>query len=137
VTPASKKIWVVDDEPDVLTYLTTVLEDEEYQVQGFDSAEGFLEQARMTPPDLVCLDIMMPSKSGLAVYRELREAEEFRTIPVIIVSGYSRREEFVNGEFERLMGGNGMPEPDGFVEKPVKIDVLVKLVRRLLERGQA
>ena len=133
VNPRTKNIWVVDDEPDVLMYLTTVFEDEDYVVRGFESAEGLLDRARSTPPDLVCLDIMMPSKSGLSVYKDLRADESLVEIPVIIVSGYSREEEFFAGEFQRLVGSDDVPAPEGYMEKPVRMDDLIKLVRKLLE----
>jgi CheY-like chemotaxis protein len=135
VNPSSKSIWVVDDEPDVLTYLTTVFEDEDFEVRGFESADGFIEQARTSPPDLVCLDIMMPSRSGLSVYRDLRSDDALRAIPVIIVSGYSREEEFFAGEFQRLVGSEDVPVPEGYVEKPVKMDDLIHLVGKLLGAG--
>jgi CheY-like chemotaxis protein len=137
VNQGSKSIWVVDDEPDVLTYLTTVFEDEDYEVRGFESADGFIDQVRTSPPDLVCLDIMMPSKSGLSVYRELRSDDALRKIPVIIVSGYSREEEFLAGEFQRLVGGEDVPVPEGYVEKPVRMDELIRMVGRLLEDGES
>lgn len=137
MNPRTKSIWVVDDEPDVLTYLTTVLEDEEFEVRGFDSGAGFIEEARRSPPDLICLDIMMPSKSGLSVYRDLRMDGALGSIPVVIVSGYSREEEFLDGEFQRLVGGGNVPEPDGYVEKPVRMDELLDLVRKLLTAGTA
>ncbi len=137
MNPRTKSIWVVDDEPDVLTYLTTVFEDEEFVVRGFESGAGFLEEARLSSPDLICLDIMMPSKSGLSVYKDLRSDERLGSIPVIIVSGYSRQEEFLDGEFRRLVGGGDVPEPDGYVEKPVRMDELIKLVRKLLSAGES
>jgi CheY-like chemotaxis protein len=133
LNPRTKSIWVVDDEPDVLMYLTTVFEDEDYVVRGFYSADGLLDEARSSPPDLVCLDIMMPSKSGLSVYKDLRSDESLGSIPVIIVSGYSREEEFFSGEFQRLVGSDDVPAPEGYVEKPVKMDDLILLVRKLLE----
>ncbi len=137
MNPRTKSIWVVDDEPDVLTYLTTVFEDEEFVVRGFESGAGFIEEARRSPPDLICLDIMMPSKSGLSVYKDLRSEEDLVGIPIIIVSGYSRQEEFLDGEFQRLVGGGDVPEPDGYVEKPVRMEELIGLVRKLLLAGDA
>ncbi|MBW2263787.1 MAG: response regulator, partial [Deltaproteobacteria bacterium] len=137
VNPRTKSIWVVDDEPDVLTYMMAFLEDEEFEVRGFESGDGFLDEARKSPPDLICLDIMMPSKSGLSVYKDLRSEERLGGIPVIIVSGYSRQEEFLDGEFQRLVGGGDVPEPDGYMEKPVRMNELLDLVRKLLSAGEA
>lgn len=123
---------MVDDEPDVLVYLAAAFEDAGHRVRGFGGAEGLVEEARRAPPDLICLDIMMPDRSGLSLYRELKTDERLARIPVVIVSGYSRREEFLDGEFQRLLGVDGCPAPDGFVEKPMKVEDLVELVARLL-----
>jgi two-component system alkaline phosphatase synthesis response regulator PhoP len=136
VTGARKAVWLVDDEPDVRTYLAVALEDEGLRVRTFDGAEGFLEEALRTPPDLVCLDIMMPNRSGLSLYKDLRTAPTLRRIPVLIVSGYSRSDEFLGGEFRRLVDDARIPEPDGFVEKPVALADLLDRVRRLLAREE-
>ena len=84
-----KTILVVDDDPDTLTYLTTVLEDNGYAtVSAKDGAEA-LQEIEKRAPDLVTLDIAMPKKSGVAVYRTLKENERLRKIPVIITTGIS------------------------------------------------
>lgn len=132
---AAKKIWLVDDEPDVLAYLVAALEDEGYDVQGFASAGDVLPRAETSPPDLICLDILMPECSGLSLYKRLREEPCCRAVPIIIVSGYSKRTEFVNGEFRRLIGDATTPPPDGFVEKPVPLDDFLALVGRLARGG--
>jgi CheY-like chemotaxis protein len=132
---ASKTVWVVDDEPDVLTYLTTALEDQGFTVRSFPGVDTFLDEALASPPDLVCLDIMMPNRSGLSLYRELRSSEALRRIPIVIVSGYSRHEEFMKEEFHRLLGSEDVPEPDGFIEKPVSLPDLIGVVSGLVSEA--
>lgn len=70
-TDTPKKILVIDDEPHVVTYLKTLLEDNGYEtVTANDGAEG-LEMAKSHRPDLVCLDITMPETTGIRFYRNL------------------------------------------------------------------
>jgi CheY-like chemotaxis protein len=132
VSPVSRQIWIVDDEPDVLAYLVLALEDAGYVAHGFASAREFLDQARGSLPDLLCLDIMMPDESGLSLYKVIRGRHEWDAVPIVMVSGYSRAEEFQNGEFRSLIGDAAIPPPEGFVEKPVELARFLHLVERLL-----
>jgi CheY-like chemotaxis protein len=122
----AKTILVVDDDPDTLTYLTTVLEDNGYAtVSAKDGAEA-LKKIEEGAPDLVTLDIAMPEKSGVAVYRALKQNEQFKAIPVIITTGISE-------EFEKFISSRRrVPPPDGYIAKPVDSDELVKMVSDLL-----
>ena len=104
-----------------------------FTAQGFvmdlasDGNEG-LAQARLRVPDIVILDLLMPYKNGFEVLRELREAPETRTVPVIILSSNSREEDIVRA----LEAG-----ADDFVVKPFRARELVTRVRKLLERQVA
>jgi len=122
-----KTVLVVDDEPDARDFLATVLEDNGYAtVLAKDGVEAIsiLEAGR---PDLVTLDITMPEKSGVAVYRKLKEDDELKSIPVIIVTG-------VSGEFEKFISTRRqVPPPEGYVSKPVDHEQFLKLVKKLIE----
>jgi CheY-like chemotaxis protein len=85
----SKTILIVDDESDHITFLTTVLEENGYaSISANDGVEG-LEVLRREKPDLVLLDLMMPKKSGISMFQELRKDENLSNIPVIVVTGVS------------------------------------------------
>ena len=77
-----KRILVIDDEPPILTYLTTVLEDHGFEIRSATDAESGMTAALAFPPDLICLDIMMPKRSGLALYQELKRHPATRPVPV-------------------------------------------------------
>ena len=121
-----KTVLVVDDDPDARTYLATVLEDHGLSpVLAKDGSEA-LEQIQKQPPDLVALDIAMPEKSGVAVYRALRENDRLRGIPVIIITG-------ISDEFERFISSRKhVPPPDGYISKPVDAQQFMTMVGRLL-----
>jgi len=119
-------VLVVDDDPDARDFLTTVLEDNGYTtVSAKDGSEALSILGEQTP-GLVTLDITMPEKSGVAVYRKLREDDQLKNIPVIIITG-------VSDDFETFISTRRqIPPPDGFIHKPVDPPLLLKLVGDLL-----
>ena len=123
---AAKTVLVVDDEPDARDFLTTVLEDNGYATmvaRDGTEAVSILEKHR---PDLVTLDITMPEKSGVAVYRRLREDASTASIPVIIITG-------VSGAFETFISTRRqVPPPDGYISKPVDHEQFLSMVRDLI-----
>ena len=122
----SKTILVVDDEPDVVTYLSTVLKDAGYDTLEAANGEEAMEQTRKSHPDLITLDITMPEMTGVKTYRQLKEDEAFRRIPVIIVTG-------VTHDFRQFISSRAqVPPPEGYLEKPVKPAELLAEVKRLV-----
>jgi CheY-like chemotaxis protein len=124
----NKKILVVEDEQDVLTYLTTLFQDNGYDtVSAVDGVEA-LEIARKEKPDLISLDMAMPDQSGVRAYRLYKKDDELREIPVIIVTalGDSMR------RFLKRLGG--FAEPEGFMAKPIDEEKLLKMVADLLSK---
>jgi CheY-like chemotaxis protein len=127
-----KKILVLDDEPNVVAYLETLLQDNGYEtVSAGDGREG-MEKARSEKPDLITLDISMPEESGIRFYRELKEDPELADIRVVIVTGvtgYGYKPE----DFQKFISSRKkIPPPDGFVPKPIERDELLKEVTTLL-----
>ena len=66
-----KKILIIDDEPDTLVFLGTLLKKNGYEVcEASDGVEG-MKKVLSDQPDLVCLDLLMPEKTGIKMYREM------------------------------------------------------------------
>ncbi len=129
------KILIVDDERDIVEYLSMALEDAGFKAAGMAGTEGALEWIAAERPDVVLLDVMMPGRTGFSLYRAMREGEATRGIPVIIISGYARKEDFAKlglGELE----SECLPPPEGYLEKPISVPTLLASVRRLLERHE-
>ena len=121
-----KKILVVEDEEDVLTYLTTLFQDNGYDtISAVDGVEA-LDRARTEKPDLISLDIAMPDQSGLRTYRQYKKDDELKDIPVIIVTALG---DSIRSFLKRL---GGFPEPEGFMTKPIDKEKLLKMVADLL-----
>jgi DNA-binding response OmpR family regulator len=132
MSPATERpcILIVDDDEDVVAYLSTVLKDNGYHPICATSGDDALELAREHRPDLICLDISMPPPTGVRVYRELRGDPELKAIPVIMVTGVEREfEEFIKTRRQ-------VPPPDGYHRKPFDVDELLATVREILGRSE-
>ncbi|NJN85085.1 MAG: response regulator [Leptolyngbyaceae cyanobacterium SL_7_1] len=130
VTPASgeaksaaAKILVVDDNPDLRTYVATILQAEGYQViLARNGAEGFqLTQERH--PQLIVTDLMMPLVSGLEMIQMLRRQEDLQGIPIILLTAKADDETRLEG----VEGG-----ADAYLSKPFNHRELLAEVRNLL-----
>ncbi|PKK85054.1 MAG: response regulator [candidate division Zixibacteria bacterium HGW-Zixibacteria-1] len=122
----NKHILIVDDEPDMVEWLTSFFEDNGYKTSfAHDGFDGF-EKTLAEKPDLITLDISMDKESGIKMYRKLHDSEETNKIPVIIISGVSPE---LKGFIERR---KQVDPPAGYFEKPVDKDKLLETVKRLI-----
>jgi CheY-like chemotaxis protein len=129
----AKKILVIDDEPDVITYLVTLLEENGYQASGAADGKESLDRIKASKPDLICLDVLMPEKSGIGLYKELKKSDEYRKIPVIIITGFTE-ENFPMIDFRKFIYERSIPGPEGYMEKPIDREKFLKVVKDVLER---
>ena len=123
--PEKKTVLIIDDEPDTLTYFSSLLQDNGFETVLAENGDEGLKKVRASKPDLITLDITMPETSGVRCYRELREKDEWKSIPVIMITGMS--EDFRGFISSRKQ----VPPPDGYLSKPVDEEQLLKLVRHL------
>jgi two-component system cell cycle response regulator len=120
-----KKILVVDDEPDMVVYLSTFLSDEGFDVTTAYDGPHALDLAKAERPDLITLDITMPGMSGIEVLTALRRDPDLTGIPVIIITG-------VTG-FRELTDHRGVRHPEEFLSKPVDLAALTVALDRLIQ----
>ncbi len=124
--PDMKTILVVDDEPDILRWLTLLFENNGYRVvTAKDGLEG-MEKARSEKPDLITLDISMPTESGVKMYRNLHNDENLTGIPVVLVTGATPMLNTFLSKIKKLK------KPAGFMEKPVKDTDLLEKVKEII-----
>jgi CheY-like chemotaxis protein len=131
-----RKIAIIDDEPDIVTYLTSALQDNGFDVcSAANATEGF-KLIRSQRPDLVCLDILMPEESGFSLYRKIKGESSLKDIRVLIISGLNMKQ-----EMPRLLKKTGsFPPgfvPDGYIEKPVDLPLLIETIQRLTGKEAA
>ena len=130
MTTEQKTILVVEDDPDTLVYFRTLLEDHGYRVVTAQDAAAALNLVSEGRPDLITLDINLPESSadasGVKFYRWMKESEEWKHIPVIIVTGMMR-------EFQRFISTRRqVPPPEGYLSKPIQqADLLAEVDRHL------
>ena len=119
-------VLIVDDESDIVTFLSTWFQD--LGCRTVTAGNGFeaIELAVTQRPDLITLDMSMPEKSGVSTYRDLKGDRELSKIPVIILTGIGRAPE------DLLRARTPLPEPEGFVPKPIDMGLLEQTVERLL-----
>ncbi|HYH12783.1 MAG TPA: response regulator [Thermomicrobiales bacterium] len=113
-------ILVVDDEPDILDLLITLLDDEGYAVLAASDGLGALELLSGAPVDLIVADVMMPRLDGVELVRTIRERNQLRDLPVI------------------LMSAAPPPALDGlgnstFLSKPFDLSMLLDTIERALD----
>jgi len=129
----AKKVLVVDDELDMRTFITTLLETNGFKpLTAQDGFQG-LEVARKNRPSLIILDIMMPKESGINLYRELRNDPELKDIPVIMLSALSKKTFFHSQQVLDEYKGEKIPEPAAYIEKPPEPDELLEAVQKSLK----
>lgn len=118
---------VVDDEEDVVTFLKALLEDNGYEVVSAPNSGQALEILKRVKPDLICLDILMPGSSGISLHKLLKEKEETKNIPTLIVSGLNIKSEIARGEEEF-----GKISRDEYIEKPIEAQEFLSKIKRLV-----
>jgi CheY-like chemotaxis protein len=121
-----KRILIVEDEADEVSYLRVLFEDNGFAViTAANGQEGF-EKARSQHPDLITLDISMPEESGVRALRDLQGDPETSAIPVIIITG-------VTHDFKRFIETRRQVRPPaGYFDKPPDREQLLKKIREIL-----
>ncbi|MCP4718038.1 MAG: response regulator [Desulfobacteraceae bacterium] len=126
----NKKVLVVDDDPDVRSFVITVLEENEYTpLVAHDGVEG-LEMIEKESPDLVILDVLMPRGSGIRLYRRLKTDDELKDLPVIMFTGIALRSFLKSQKTLDEFKGGEVPRPDIYLEKPVEPEELVMAIQK-------
>lgn len=128
----AKTVLVVDDDPDIRLFSVTVLEENGYTpIEAADGEEG-MRVVRDHSPDLVILDVLMPRESGIRLYRNIKTDTRLQHIPVIILSGISRKSFLRSQKALTEFGDVPVPEPELYLEKPVEPEELAVAVKKLL-----
>jgi two-component system chemotaxis response regulator CheY len=131
--PQDVTVLVVDDDPDVTTFLSSVLADAGFNVAVATSGLAALEHLRRGPlPDLVSLDLVMPGHSGVRVLHDMRKHPQWSRIPVMVVSGHSRDDEVRRG-LDEVLADSSISGPSLYLEKPVTPQKYVDAVCQVLQ----
>ncbi|UCE40386.1 MAG: response regulator [Candidatus Aminicenantes bacterium] len=137
----TKKILIIDDEPDARAYLKAILDEEGYEIMTAADAEEGMKKVRESQPHLIMLDLMMP-KSGIIFLNEIKNDEQLKEIPIVVASGarqvtgvdmkhYLEEQPFKERKKE-VLGIDFDITPDAFLEKPVNPSELLATVKKLI-----
>ena len=122
------KILLVDDEPDILEFMSYNLSKEGYKVYTASDGEEAIEKAKSKSPHLILLDVMMPKMDGIEACENLRKLPKLGK-NLIIVFLTARSEDYT--QVAALEAG-----ADDYITKPIKVKVLISKVKSLLRRMQ-
>lgn len=122
---AGRTILVTDDEPDFVTFMSAVLEDNGATIIKAYDGDQALELARKEKPDLITLDITMPGKSGSEIFELFRDDPELQSIPICIITG--------KPELRKLIYEHPTAPPEGYMDKPITEEGLLLNIRKILE----
>ncbi len=133
---ANKRVLVADDEADMRTFLTTVLELSGYEPIAARDGEEALSLAAERPPDLVILDLMMPRlENGMETYRRFRTDPLLSGVPVVMLSAIARQAFFRSLANLAIAPGCEIREPDAYLEKPPDAGDVLAAVAGILARA--
>lgn len=121
----AKKILIIDDEKDMRVYLEAVFRKAGYETETATNGEEGIWLAEAHRPDLITLDVLMPKKSGIKAYRGLRSSEKTASIPIVVLTGLARLDDFF-GDLGEL------PQPEAIVEKPIERELFLEKVLELI-----
>jgi CheY-like chemotaxis protein len=118
-----QSVLIVDDEPMTLNLLRMMLEPVGFAVTGVEGGLEALESVRMTRPDVMILDVMMPDMDGITVCKTLRNEPETADLPIVMLSGKTH----LNAEAEGLAAGANQ-----YLFKPMSRSDLINSLRSVL-----
>ena len=136
------RILVIDDEPDTRAYLKAVLEEDGYETITASDGEEGLNKVQENAPHLILLDLMMPKKSGIKFLNEIRNDEQLKEVPIIVVSGvrqvtgvdmkhYLEEQPFKDRKKEAL-GVDIDITPKAYLEKPIDPSELLATIKKFI-----
>jgi CheY-like chemotaxis protein len=126
---AQRVAVIIDDEPDITTYLATLLADHGWEARTANSVKDGLALLANGRPDVVLLDLMMPERGGLNALVEIRKTETVRDVPVVVVSGIQDK---LNANYHGYIERFRHYRPDVFLDKPVDPALLLKTLDGLV-----
>jgi two-component system alkaline phosphatase synthesis response regulator PhoP len=122
----SQKILIVDDESDILEFLSYNLRKEGFEVFTCSNGVDALETARKEIPDLILLDVMMPEMDGIETCQEMNKIPELDNTFKIFLTARSE-------DYSQIAGFEA--GADDYVNKPIKPKVLISRIKAILRRG--
>jgi len=122
------KVLFIDDDPDFIAAVKTILEENDYSVATSHTGEDGILSAVSEKPDLILLDVMLPEKDGYAVCKELKEDNKTKSIPIVMLTSVGQK--LTKPDFAKAIAVTH--RADDYLEKPVDSKELLKRIRKLI-----
>lgn len=119
------KILIVDDEPDIVEFISYNLSSKGYTIATARDGNEAIRKAKEVRPDLILMDVMMPNKDGIQAVKELRLIPDFEHTVIIFLTALSDEK----SEIEGLKSGG-----DDYIAKPIKPELLAARIHTALRR---
>jgi two-component system cell cycle response regulator DivK len=123
--PYKNTILVVEDNRDNRVLIRRVLESEGFQMEEASNAEDAMEKIQAVRPSLILMDINMPGVDGYALTARIKQTPGFASVPIVAVTANVMR-----GDREKSLEAGC----DGYIQKPIDIDILSQQIERFLAR---
>jgi len=123
----TRTVLIVEDNELNMKLFADLLEAEGYRVLRSGEGVAGFQIARQERPDLIVMDIQLPSISGLEVTRWLKEDPELALIPVVAVTAYAMK-----GDEARMLEGGC----EAYLAKPISVATFLETIRRLIDRNR-
>jgi DNA-binding response OmpR family regulator len=125
------RVLIVEDDPDIVDYLSFFLEDEGYEVRSASRCSTARDMMGNFKPEVVLIDALLPGKSGLELLVSLRQDPEWSELPLVVVTG---NDELLRDDCQSYLGAHeGVRGPDGVLGKPVDRESLLSVLSALLD----
>jgi len=124
VIAMSPSILVIEDNPDNRKLVTWILEDEGYQVTCSETAESGIEALQAGNFQAILMDISLPGMDGTEATRQIRQMENFKSLPIIALTAHA-----IKGETEKIMASG----VNDLITKPVDEDQLLTRLSALIK----
>ena len=120
-----KNILIVEDEPNIVTSLTFILEHEGYRVDVIDDGNLAIQGANQNRPSVIILDLMLPNRNGFQILKDLKQDSNLKQIPVLMLTAKGQQHDRSTAEQLGV---------DAFITKPFANQDVVDCVNKLYER---
>jgi CheY-like chemotaxis protein len=128
------KILFIEDEMNMRYFLKTLLETNGFfPIMARNGREG-LQLARKEHPELILLDVMMPEQGGALTYVKIREEDDLRDIPVMILSGIAKQTFFHYLDMVNAVKTKTIPFPEAYIQKPPEPDHLLHWIQKIVNK---
>jgi DNA-binding response OmpR family regulator len=128
---SERRVLIVEDDPDIVDYLSFFLEDEGYEVKAAGRSSVARELIEDFKPHVILLDALLPGKSGLDLLVTLRRDPKWCDLPMVVVTG---NDTLLEDDCQSYLGAHeGVRGPDGVLGKPVDRQTLLSVLGTLLD----